>query len=177
MGMYTALSLGVELKEGVPQEVVDTLRFMIEGPTDEQMPPGMYHVSAAQQFAPADFSHSFFDCDRWTMLFRCDSYYFDWQTGWRLDRDDLYGPERPKYYLTGVSNLKNYDGEIRKFLDWLSPYIDTTGFLGWTMYEEDLVPTIIYRAVKQLHDEEIAELHYVNVQDKLAQLNLVRDYL
>lgn len=168
MGMYTALSLGIELVQDVPQEVIDTLRFMIDGPTEEQMPAGLYHVSAAQEFAPADFDHEFFDCDRWTMLFRYDSYYFDWQTKWELDRDDLYGSDKPKYYLTGVSNLKNYDGEIRKFLAWLTPYIDTHGYLGWTMYEEDVLPTLIYK------DEN--ELRYIDVPLKLAELNTIRDH-
>lgn len=143
MGMYTALSLGIELKDGTPKEVIDIIRFMVDGPTDEQMPSELHHVTAAQQFAPPLPDHELFRCDRWTMLFRCDSYYFDWETGWKLTQDDLY-EDRPKFFLTGVSNLKNYDGEIRKFLAWIQPYIDTDGFIGWTMYEEDPAPTLIF---------------------------------
>ena len=145
MGMYTALSLGIEFKDNTPQDVIDILKFMIDGPTEEQMPSGMYHVSAAQAFAPPHDGHRFFACERWTMLFRCDSYYFDWQTHFELFKDDLY-PDRAKYYLTGVSNLKNYNDEIMKFLDWIFPYIETDGFIGWTMYEEDEHPTLLYKA-------------------------------
>ena len=174
MGMYTALSLGVELEQGVDDNVVDILNFMVNGSTDEQMPPGLYHVTAAQQHAPPPVpDHAFFRCDRWTMLLRCNSYYFDWQTNWELFCDELYGPDKLKYYLTGVSNLKNYDGEIRKFMEWLNPYIDTHGYLGWTMYEEDQLPTLIYRNV----ENERSTIHYIDVQDKLARLNLLRDYI
>lgn len=144
MGMYTLLSLGVEFKEGTPKEIIETLRFMIDGPTDEQMPPGMYHVSHSQQYAPHDIAHPLFKCDRWTMMLRCDSYYFDWQSHWELTRDDLYGEERAKYFLTGNSNLKNYDGEIDNFLSWLAPHIETSGFLGFKQYEEATHPTLIY---------------------------------
>jgi len=51
----------------------------------------------------------------------------------------------PIWTLTGCSNLKNYDNEIFKLLEWLAPYIDTNGFLGFKRYEEDYDPTLIYK--------------------------------
>lgn len=38
----------------------------------------------------------------------------------------------------------NYDSEIKHFLDWLAPYIETNGFIGYTKYEEFEDPTLIY---------------------------------
>lgn len=42
------------------------------------------------------------------------------------------------------SNLKNYDSEIEKFLDWIVPYIGTNGFIGYTRSEDDDDPTLVY---------------------------------
>ena len=130
MGMYTQLVLGVELKTGTPETVINILEHMIR------------HGSKDQRITLPD--HEFFQCNRWNFMLCYDSYYFDWQTRFNLDRDDLY-KNRPKYFLTGCSNLKNYDGEIAKFLSWLAPYIDTNGFLGFTRYEEAGTPTLIYK--------------------------------
>ena len=43
------------------------------------------------------------------------------------------------------ADLKNYDGEIEKFLDWAKPYIRpaTGNCLGWVWYEEWDVPELI----------------------------------
>ena len=50
-----------------------------------------------------------------------------------------------KCYKVNIrANLKNYDNEIDKFLHWLTPYIDTEGFIGYTRYEEYDDPTLIY---------------------------------
>lgn len=41
--------------------------------------------------------------------------------------------------------LKNYDNEIQKFLDWIMPYVqETNEILGFYLYEEDDFPTFIY---------------------------------
>jgi len=121
MGMYTALSLGVQLDDEFPQ-VTETLSNLIHGnPVTGQ-------------------NHPFFSTPRGAYLLRMDSYYFDYQTHWELKQDEFNGT-----YLSGVSNIKNYDNEIDKFLDWLSPHMVTTGFIGWTMYEEDDFPTILMR--------------------------------
>ncbi|MHB8152850.1 MAG: hypothetical protein ACYDG3_07260 [Bacillati bacterium] len=51
------------------------------------------------------------------------------------------------------SNLKNYDNEIEQFLAWIQPYIeahsvsvgdDNFFLVGYTRYEEDADPTLIY---------------------------------
>jgi hypothetical protein len=56
------------------------------------------------------------------------------------------------YYLNVKSSFKNYSQEIRLFLDWICPYINTSGFLGFYRYEESDFPTLIFK-----EDEKISE--------------------
>lgn len=150
MGMYTALSLGVELD--IPQngQVAELLRYMT-GDLDELPKLALVDHDEANQ------SHPFFSCSRWNFMMRCDSYYFDWDTRFTLRWD----PIANNYFLCGVSNLKNYGDEINQFLDWLRPFIhrSVAGYIGWTMYEEDEFPTILMLKCKKDGDRELVKLH------------------
>lgn len=128
MGMYTELVLGIEIEDN--DKIIQTLRYML-GETEYQ---------------PVD-DHELFKTDRWDYMLKCDSYYFDGQTDSKLYMDDLY-EDNPKFYLNVRCNLKNYNNEINKFLDWLNPYIKTFGFLGYLRYEENEDPTLIYKTEK-----------------------------
>lgn len=121
MGMYTELVLGVELKQD--EKVLDILRYML-GDTE---------------ICPEYPKHPLFDTDRWHMMLVCDSYYFDGHTDSSLDIDRI-----GVCTLNVRSNLKNYCEEIDKFLNWLAPYIRSYGFIGYTRYEEDDDPLLIY---------------------------------
>lgn len=127
MGMYTEFHFNSELKEDVPESVLAVLRYML--PSDNEQPE------------PPLPDHPFFKCERWRMLLTMDSYYFDADTHstLRLDHDE-------SYYLCVRSNLKNYDNEINRFVDWITPYLDKFGgeFLGFKRYEEIEVPTLLY---------------------------------
>lgn len=128
MGMYTEFVFASELKRDLPSEVEQVLKTMTEG----------YGFDELSIIPDQDF----FKCDRWTMLFTCDSYYFDGKTSTSFEYDNI----SKSYYLTVRSNLKNYDSEIEKFLQWIKPYLDIYGnkFLGYYMYEEYESPTLIY---------------------------------
>lgn len=128
MGMYTEFVFASELKRDLPSEVEQVLKTMTEGYGFDEL-----------LIIP---DHDFFKCDRWTMLFTCDSYYFDGKTSASFEYDNI----SKSYYLTVRSNLKNYDSEIEKFLQWIKPYLDIYGnkFLGYYMYEEYESPTLIY---------------------------------
>lgn len=128
MRMYTELVLGIEIEDN--DKIIQTLRYML-GETEYQ---------------PVD-DHELFKTDRWDYMLKCDSYYFDGQTDSKLYMDDLY-EDNPKFYLNVRCNLKNYNNEINKFLDWLNPYIKTFGFLGYLRYEENEDPTLIYKTEK-----------------------------
>lgn len=126
MGMYTEIHFNSELKPNLPQNVVDVLQYMIDQNKNE----------------PALPDHEFFKCERWTILFTCDSYYFDADTYSTLRFDDISNA----YYLCVRANLKNYDNEIQKFIDWIMPYLAKYEgeFLGFYRYEESEQPTLIY---------------------------------
>ena len=147
MGMYTALSLGVQFRRDTPADVIDTIEYMVTGRRER----------AADEYSSRAL-HPFFSTDRWPALLRCDSYYFDWQT------DYHFGPDQGRYYLTGVSNLKNYSNEINLFLDWIEPHLDTHGYLGWKMYEEDVAPTLLFR-----YDNKILEKLPTRSQETLIE--------
>ena len=136
MGMYTALSIGVELNVEQSHPVTELLRYMIgERPDEPKYTPAQYMQINAL--------HSLFITSRWEYMLQSDSYYFNYDTHFRLRWDD----NAKAYFLSGVCNLKNYNQEIEHFLDWLNQFVadPEEGFLGWTMYEEDDIPTILYR--------------------------------
>ena len=127
MGMYTELVLGVELN--ATKEVLQKLKFML-GTSGRDV----------------NIKHPLFSCKnntptRWSSMLISGSYYFDGQTDSKLFHDNICGGD----YLNVRCNLKNYDNEIKLFLDWLCPYIATEGFLGYTRYEENYNPTLIYK--------------------------------
>lgn len=128
MGMYTALHYNSELNKDTPQPVIDILKFMVGDVEDEpkKLP-----------------KHPLFETERWRFMLRMDSYYFDEDTHSTLRYDKI----GESYYLNIRSNLKNYDSEIEKFIDWIMPYLDefkqNGDFLGFYRYEESEDPTII----------------------------------
>lgn len=127
MGMYTEFHFNVELKPDTPESVMAILRYMTEG--GEEAPPPV----------PADVP--LFSCGRWSHMLRSDSFYFD------MIPHSIVAKKSPTvgdWYLSVRCNLKNYDGEIQKFVAWIMPYIHTRGFLGFSRYEECDDPTLIY---------------------------------
>lgn len=120
MGMYTELILKCQLKRDLPSSVKNVINGLVEGWEEIENPP----------------EHEFFKCERWQRLFSMNSFYHhpesfaDYQQG----------------YLFVRSDLKNYDGEIEKFIEWIKPYVDFADgktCIGWKWYEEDEKPTLI----------------------------------
>ncbi len=126
--MYTEIHFNSELKKDISQEILGILDYMLN----------------LNKECPDLPEHEFFKCDRWRMLFNCDSYSFDADTCSTLRFDDI----ADAYYLCIRSNLKNYDSEIEKFIDWIQPYLEKfeDDFLGFYRYEENEQPTLIYKA-------------------------------
>ena len=137
MGMYTELNLGLALIKDVPDEIIDILRYMLNDQIELVMAPQ---------------NHPLFETCGWKYVLRCDSYSFDAHTDSSMTFDDI----DKKQHLNGRSNLKNYDNEIEEFLNFLEPYIDTFGFIGYMRYEEDEDPTLIY------HTEQGIEYKYID---------------
>lgn len=124
MGMYTELVLSTEIKDD--PEVIAILKYM-GGVTDTQPP------------LP---SHPLFETPRWRSLFRCCSHYFVPTIVFHLEFNDI----AKAWSLITRSDLKNYNNEIEKFVDWISPYLDDHRgqMFGYSRYEETDVPTILY---------------------------------
>lgn len=124
MGMYTELDLKVAIKDN--PVVVDILKEIATGESSN---------------IKGRLNHPFFKTDRCNIVGWCGSYYFDGQPYTQFRYDKIANC----WFLTTCFNLKNYDSEIEKFLDWLCPYILTEGYLGTYWYEEQEEPMNIYK--------------------------------
>ena len=112
MGMYTELNIGVDLAPSTPDSVIKVLNYMLgDEEVDVDIP-----------------DHPLFQTEGWRYMLVSDSYYFDRIT----DPSITYDVLTKRYNLNVRCNLKNYDGEISKFLDFIFPYVITYGFIGYT---------------------------------------------
>lgn len=131
MGMYTALVLDARLKANVPDQVIETLKFMMGPGTGVVDPP----------------EHPLFGDTRWAWMLKGSSAYFPIEREPLLYRPFYGADETSKPVLLSVGcSLKNYDNEIALFLDWLTPYIEEA--VGYSMYEgdEQITPILISHA-------------------------------
>lgn len=127
MGCFTEINVNFDLVKDTPEDVVNIMHYLILTNGNETKP----------SILP---KHEFFKCDRWDSIACCFSYYFDGLTNSQMKYDDI-----SKTYRVSIrASLKNYDCEIEKFLDWLLPYIDTNGFIGYERHEDMDNPTLIY---------------------------------
>ena len=122
--MYTEINVCFDLLRNAPKDIVDILHYLVEGADIPSILP----------------KHEFFKCDRWGMVACCDSYYFAGSTSSKMVFDDI----SKTWKINIRANLKNYDSEIVKFLDWLEPHIETKGFIGYMRHETQEDPTLIY---------------------------------
>lgn len=138
MGMYTELSLDSDLKCDTPEEVIQILKYMLRR-EDIDMPP-----------LP---DHPLFATTRWSYMLRCGSAYFAAQPDSKLLEVD------GDLTINIICNLKNYEDEIEKFLDWIHPWLDCydDDFLGYTRYEEDPEPTLLYYHTTAKFNTELPE--------------------
>ena len=125
MGMYTELIFGANLSKDTPNEVIEALKYMI-GDTEEK---------------PNNFPFT-------DGLFREASYCFGVSSPVsKMMYDDI----GDNWILSTRSSIKNYDGRIEAFLEWIKPHIDggsgTRDMYAIVTYEEAEVPEIHY-----LHD-------------------------
>jgi hypothetical protein len=128
MGMYTELNCAVRLKKDTPTPVIAVL--LICWITESLRPSPL----------PA---HPLFNTNCWRFILTGSSYYFACCEA----QSAVWPDEITNQYCVSVrANLKNYDGEIEKFIDWITPHIDAMegDFVGYSRYEETEVPTLLY---------------------------------
>lgn len=124
MGMYTELVLSTRVKP--IESVIDVLQYMA-GKKDKPVLP----------------NHPLFKTTRWDRLFASCSSYFVPRSVCLLEYDEIGG----YWVLILRADLKNYEGEIEKFIDWIDPYLDLLPgeLVGYSRYEETNEPTLIYK--------------------------------
>lgn len=127
MGMYTKIFVDVNFKENLPNDVILALKIMV-GDLDL--------VYYSRSDLP---NHKLFDTTRWDFMLQCSSYYHTPFSLSKLHYDDI----AKSYYLTSSSDFKNYNNEVDLFFDFISKYVEN-GFLGYSLYEEDEVPTLYF---------------------------------
>lgn len=128
MGMYTELVLKCRIKEKPPRQVKEVLHYLFVDRYSDM---------------PERPTHPFFQTPRWHMIGGSSSFYHHpkaTSSMYEVDYSD-------SIYIFSRSDLKNYDNEIALFLDWIDPYLDNLPgeCIGWTWYEEDEQPTLIFK--------------------------------
>ena len=127
MSTYTEIYVKAVLKEDVDDNVINILKYML----------GMDDVELEDFEIP---SHSLFKTDRWDSMLRSGGYY-------NTVKLFEYNDTSENYYLVVRSDFKNYQGEIGKFFDWITPYVKKYGdktFIGYSLYDEDDEPKLYY---------------------------------
>lgn len=133
MGLYTELILGCSLDVSSPKIVIDTLKWMIYGDGESEIPSELPQ-------------HPFFTNEETRIwMLRSSSYYFGvCECVNRMWYDNIGG----RWIISSRSNVKNYNKEIEMFLDWLKPYIrsgsGSRDFYAIVCYESAEEPTIYY---------------------------------
>lgn len=150
MGMYTRFTFWAEIPEATfnYHEFLNGITELRYGaPFDSQLPMPKHDL--------------FTKNNRHKHAFRSRSYYFITNLGleWRFDT------AAKTYFLTLDCSFKNYDNEIKDFLNWIKPYVVLSTrrtFMGFWQYEEDETPTLIYFEKYQpkpfKHDIRILEI-------------------
>ncbi len=126
MGMYTELVLSFELKKDTPDEIINTLIYMIEDKYVGEL--DVYFLDKASRL-------------KW--MLRSYSYYFNYSASLSdIDYDKI----TRTHSVSIRCSLKNYENEINLFLYWVAPYIYEYrhDFIGYTLYENANEPTLIY---------------------------------
>ena len=101
--------------------------------------------------------HDFFKTERYNVMLKCCSYYFTGTNNSNL-LDNTYN-----YVLHIDCDLKDYDDEIKLFLDWISQYLDytSTEFVGYYRYELTKNPTLLYVENNKIKKYDIISLEEV----------------
>lgn len=127
MGMYTEFLFQGETKKDLPHEIKEFIDYFFEEDSTDL-------IGEPEKNKLPD--HSFFKCGRWRFIGHMSSYSFN-PFALRYSQKHIRDDAGQHVFL--LCNLKNYDDEIRLFLDWIDPYMEF--YWGHYCYEEDDQPT------------------------------------
>lgn len=116
MGMFTEIYVNVDLKEDTPEAVIKVLQKICY--QDSKYP------------------------DQWSYLFENGSYYTPFTSCANLS----FNSSTSQYSLLGKGDLKNYNGEIEAFFEFLIPWVDgeSGDFIGYNRKEQVKNPTLVF---------------------------------
>ena len=137
MGAFTELNIAVNLK--ADKDTYDILKYML----------GEIDVCGKLP------DYELFKTSRWRYMLCSDSFYFAHTASSSLVNKMPYRDDHEERILNVRCDLKNYDDEIKKFLDWIYTLSDTRGFIGYMRYEEDKNPTLIYFTYTGIEYKEV----------------------
>lgn len=138
MGYYITFLGSVALERDTPPNVIRVLHNMVGNVIE---PP----------LAPEECPAFWATCQRGEIMLRMNNAYPGSTYSVFMQVDE-------NYYLSWRSNFKNYDAEASRFLAWLSPWIDTIGWIAQTVTEDDGV-VLFYRTIDGIIREK-----YINLE-------------
>lgn len=121
MGMYTEIYVNMDFKTETPPEVISVLQAMC---------------------AQDDSAECLKDKPRrWSHLFNNGSFYTPNTECANLTFCEISN----SYSLLAKGDIKNYEGEIEQFFDFVKPWCDDPdSFIGYYRYEEAREPVLVY---------------------------------
>lgn len=121
MGMYTEIFVNVDLVKNVPEEVIEVIQAVVDGDYEFMKKHGLP--------------------ERWASLFYNGSFYTPMTQVSMLTFNSISN----QWSLLGKGDIKNYEGEIQKFFEYISDYSEND-FLGYYRYEESDKPTWVMKS-------------------------------
>lgn len=110
MGTYTTVITRLTLKSDTPAEIVTMLNLLVSDDSDDWK----NIIEFRERAIPAG-AHDFFTNDHWYCIF-----------GNFTGDDECKSNWIPPRTVDAVSSIKNYDGLVDQFYNWIRPYIDTS---------------------------------------------------
>lgn len=109
-------------------------------------------IHALENWGEVKLDHPLFQTDRWDHIGCLVGMSFATKLSWlKLEKHDRAW-DGDDYSLAVRCSFKNYGGEVALFIDWLKSIgaegSGDLGFIGYSMYEEDDEPTLIYLNVE-----------------------------
>lgn len=126
MGHYTELQCKIKLRKDTPDNVVSILKRVL---VERDLGHDKVLFDTKDVFKP-ELDHDFFKCERWYMLFL--------STNWGDIQGGKMYQEKGHWVVDLHTEFKNYDNEIDKFIDWITPFVvgrKKKQYVGWWQSE------------------------------------------
>ena len=134
MGMYTKVNLILPIKKDIDENTKNIIYDIFKG----------YGINDLKKEGIQIPEHPFFKPETRIWFPNSGGSYYFTATSNSAIKYDALGEYSMVLHID--TDFKNYDYEIGKFLNWIKPYlaINCQTFLGYSLYEEYLNPTLYY---------------------------------